>query len=194
MIFRYRRTGRELPLISPRDDSHDHLLFNQDQHTLTKDIVFAILQWMRRSATRHHKDTRPKIGAATKRRGVLIQWSIEKRAVGNILFYQKLRAEITKGIHVGAKNLWEGKFNNTHVAPKVYFGRYELRQLLDWESIHSLSREVSEQHEMAWCLGCVCGIRPCSLAEVPRRPGQYLRWRDVAITRALAPGKATPNA
>ncbi|KAF7869653.1 hypothetical protein EAF04_004437 [Stromatinia cepivora] len=41
---------------------------------------------------------------------------------------------------------------------------------------------MNEQHELAWCLGCVCGIRPGSLAEVAIRKGHYLRRQDTATT------------
>ena len=175
MIFRYRLTGRDLPLTNPSDDTYDSILFNQDQQTLTDDIVFTIHRWMKTAVTRHHKDQRPKIHSAIKRRVVLVQWASEKRTIPEPLSFHRLRLHITKGIHMGAKKIWKGKFNHDRVTSKVFFGRHELRQLLDWESVHSISRVVSEEHELAWCLACVCGIRPCSLAEVPRRTGQHLR-------------------
>jgi hypothetical protein len=71
------------------------------------------------------------------------------------------------------------------VAPKTYFGRYELRDLLDYyEWINAISVELSEQHELAWVLGCVCGIRPCSLVEAHLRKGDFLRWGDIQPSRA----------
>lgn len=53
--------------------------------------------------------------------------------------------------------------------------------------MHSISRENSEQHELAWCLGCVRGIRPCSLAGPDGLKDEVLRWRDINISRGEAP-------
>jgi hypothetical protein len=49
-----------------------------------------------------------------------------------------MRVDITKGVHLAAKQIWEGKFDNKRIATKVFFGRHELRHLLDWESIHAI--------------------------------------------------------
>jgi len=67
-----------------------------------------------------------------------MQWSIQKRSVSDILFYRRMRVDITKGVHLAAKQIWEGKFDNKRIATKVFFGRHELRHLLDWESIHAI--------------------------------------------------------
>lgn len=42
---------------------------------------------------------------------------------------------------------------------------------------------VAEQHHLAWLFGLVCGVRPGTLAQSRKRPGHYLRWGDITITR-----------
>jgi hypothetical protein len=75
----------------------DDTLFNEDQETLTKDIIFAIQRWMQTAVTRRTADTRPKISGATLRRQVLLFWVIEKRRDTDRIFYKKMFRLITKG-------------------------------------------------------------------------------------------------
>lgn len=139
---------------------------------------------MKRAIPRIMTDTRPKLRGAIDRRTQLEKWILEKRKSDKPIFTKRMNREITKGIQSAAKTSWVGRIYGAANVTEVFFGRFELRQLLDWESINSISREASEQHEFAWCLGCCCGIRPCSLGELPTRKGQFLRWRDIVITRA----------
>ncbi|KAF7921612.1 uncharacterized protein EAE98_008459 [Botrytis deweyae] len=183
MIFRYRMMGRKLSIIDTNDPKFDEILFNEDPETLLHDIIFYIQMWMKKAVPRKLTDTRPKLSGATQRRTHLEKWILEKRK--EPLFTRRFNREITKGIHLAAKTLWKGRIWGAENCTKVFFGRYELKQLLDWESFNSISRELSEQHELAWCLGCCCGIRPCSLGELSTRKGQFLRWRDIVITRAF---------
>jgi hypothetical protein len=97
MVFRYHRMNRYLPSKNPHEDTMDDTLFNEDQETLTKDIIFAIQRWMQTAVTRRTADTRPKISGATLRRQVLLFWVIEKRRDTDRIFYKKMFRLITKG-------------------------------------------------------------------------------------------------
>ncbi|KAF7882340.1 uncharacterized protein EAF02_005703 [Botrytis sinoallii] len=96
-----------------------------------------------------------------------------------------MKMEITKGIHLAARSLWGGIPPPGQKNGNSYSGKFELRQLLDWELIHASSPRFSQQHELAWIPGCLNGVRPCSLAQLLDRPGKFLRWRDIEITRLL---------
>jgi hypothetical protein len=63
----------------------------------------------------------------------------------------------------------------------------ELRLLIDHELVSTPCIELSECHQLAWCLGRTCAVRPGSLG-TPRRGVdsaklQFLAWRDITITR-----------
>jgi len=76
-----------------------------------------------------------------------------------------------------------GVLNRTHV------GLAELRQLIDQDMVSTPRIELAEQHQLAWCIGRVCAVRPGSIGrpEKGSAPGrlQFLAWRDVTITRSL---------
>lgn len=60
--------------------------------------------------------------------------------------------------------------------PKVYFGKNELVQLLDYDMSITVSVEVAEGHQLAWTLAWVCGVRPGSIGRLDMSPDRYIRW------------------
>lgn len=71
---------------------------------------------------------------------------------------------------------------------KTYFGRLELAQLLDWDTLRSPYLPLTESHHLAWCFGCVCGVRPGSIGWSKNHKDQFLSFRDITITRGSASG------
>jgi hypothetical protein len=68
---------------------------------------------------------------------------------------------------------------------KPYLGRLELPQLIDMDSLATANIAVAENHHLAWCVACICGVRPGSMGWAKERKGQYLRWKDIKITRSI---------
>ncbi|KAL2070064.1 hypothetical protein VTL71DRAFT_14744 [Oculimacula yallundae] len=77
---------------------------------------------------------------------------------------------------------------NRNVAEKAYLGRRELEQLLEADMFRCPLMALAESFHLAWVLGCVCGVRPGSMAYSDGRQDQFLTWRDIVITRGKVPG------
>ncbi|KAH7355308.1 hypothetical protein BKA65DRAFT_475760 [Rhexocercosporidium sp. MPI-PUGE-AT-0058] len=74
---------------------------------------------------------------------------------------------------------------------QIFLGRYELAQLLQFDTHKSVRLDVWENHHMAWVLACVCGVRHGSLgtARGGTRDGKkYPTWEDVWFTRGPIAG------
>jgi hypothetical protein len=71
---------------------------------------------------------------------------------------------------------------------KVFLSRIELEILLEQDMVRSAYLPSTENHHLAWVLGCICGVRPGSIEWSYKREGQYLEWNDVVITRVGAKG------
>ncbi|KIV91937.1 hypothetical protein PV10_06424 [Exophiala mesophila] len=78
---------------------------------------------------------------------------------------------------------------NRQRSVKSYFGRLELAQLIDFDTLQSPYLPVTESHHLAWCLGCVCGIRPGSIGWSRHHKDQFLSFGDVEILRGRDPGE-----
>ncbi|KAL8981863.1 MAG: hypothetical protein Q9205_003475 [Flavoplaca limonia] len=70
---------------------------------------------------------------------------------------------------------------------KLYFGKDELRIMIDDDMSRSdnLVMEVTEQFHLAWTLGCICSIRPASMAKTKRSAPERFQWKQVTISREL---------
>lgn len=55
---------------------------------------------------------------------------------------------------------------------KPFVGLEELRQLIDHELISNRCAELSEEHQLAWCIGRVTAVRPGSIG--PSQNGRAL--------------------
>lgn len=78
--------------------------------------------------------------------------------------------------------------NNKPMTTKSYVGLGELRLLIEKEMETNRSIEVSEQHQMAWCLARTTAVRPGSIG-AGRNEGKGLTWRDLQITAGDGPGQ-----
>ncbi|KAF7931899.1 uncharacterized protein EAE98_004635 [Botrytis deweyae] len=188
MAVRYPRTNRQFPgndFNEYMKGAYDSDLFNQPQDMLIKDCIFMIGRWMEKSRPRRLTDARPSIGSATARRTTLLKFITMKRQPQNYYSYPKMKIEISKGLNLAANTIWGGIPIPGQENGNSYFGKFELRQLLDWELEYASSPRFSQQHALAWVLSCLNGVRPCSLAQLSDRPGEYLRWRDIEITRVF---------
>jgi len=67
--------------------------------------------------------------------------------------------------------------------PRAGLGLIELRQLLDHELTSCYSIELSEQHQVIWCIARQTACRPGSIGNDQHRPDQYLIWDDVVFER-----------
>jgi hypothetical protein len=185
MMLRYTRLKRPLP--SRRVTENDDTFFNQPQDILRMDIIFFIQHWITKAKPRALVNKRPKIGSVTRRRNAILFWVREKRDEGITLHYQRLYRDVTKGIQSAILKVW-GTTRQTEHIRKMFFGRAELRELLDHEAFFAQDPEMSEQHEVSWCLTCICGVRPCSMARLPvyaQKDSDCLRWRNLEITRVF---------
>lgn len=65
---------------------------------------------------------------------------------------------------------------------KTWLGLAELRQLIDYEMLNNRCIELSEEHQVLWCIGRITALRPGSLC-----PGKYARtepltWRNLQFS------------
>lgn len=73
---------------------------------------------------------------------------------------------------------------------KPWLGLAELRQLLDHEAITNRCIELSEEHQLLWCIGRVTALRPGSLCPSGRYARtEPLKWRSLVFTRGDEPGQ-----
>ncbi|KAF2173933.1 hypothetical protein M409DRAFT_48840 [Zasmidium cellare ATCC 36951] len=74
--------------------------------------------------------------------------------------------------------------------PKTYLGLAELRQLLDHEAVNNRCIELSEEHQVLWCIGRISALRPSSLAPDPKvGRSKPLKWKDFEFFTTSVPGK-----
>ncbi|KAK0301858.1 hypothetical protein LTR82_018095 [Friedmanniomyces endolithicus] len=84
----------------------------------------------------------------------------------------------------------DGSFN-TAPRNRVYLGRDDCLYLIERDTIaatDSTRRTLAyaSQHHLLWAFGTTCGVRQRSLVQTKHREGQYLTWRDIAISRNFA--------
>lgn len=73
---------------------------------------------------------------------------------------------------------------------RPWLGLAELRQLLDFEAVNNRCIELSEQHQVLWCIGRVTALRPGSLCP----SGRYARtkpltWRSLVFIQGTQRGE-----
>lgn len=75
---------------------------------------------------------------------------------------------------------------------KTYLGLAELRQLIDAELFNNRSIENSEQHQVIWCIGRICAIRPGTIG-ISGKYGRWdpLRWSDLKFVAGQSQGTFT---
>lgn len=79
---------------------------------------------------------------------------------------------------------------NQAATKKPYLGRFELAQLIDWDSFRSFRPAVTEVHYLAWCMAHQCGVRPSSMAMPDTdHPNNFMRWKHVRVVRSEKRGR-----
>lgn len=73
---------------------------------------------------------------------------------------------------------------NRDVIAKPCLGRFDVEQLVDFDTERTERSPLAEQHHLVSLLGCVCGVRPSSLAEMRDRKGPFFNRGDIEITRS----------
>jgi len=73
------------------------------------------------------------------------------------------------------------------VQTKHYLSKYDLAALIEYDTTFTISRAVSEQHQLCWLLGFVCGVRPGSIGTSRHRKDQFLQVQDIQIKRSGGP-------
>lgn len=128
---------------------------------------------------RSREDDRPSYSTINGRRGNLVYWSLRKRGKP---WSESVLLGVKEALRFAAKDVGV----NQHVIEKPYLGRFEVEQLIDFDTERTKMFPLAEQHHLAWLLGCVCGVRPSSLAELRDRKGCFFNWGDIEITRSTA--------
>lgn len=73
---------------------------------------------------------------------------------------------------------------------KTWLGLAELRQLLDFEAANNRNIEISEQHQVLWCLARLTALRPGSLCPGARYArSKPLTWSDFKFMRGKEAGQ-----
>jgi hypothetical protein len=134
---------------------------------------------------RHKSSPRLSFVTYIKARTHLAFWAERSYRLRGLPSPQKstLYNQLTEVMHLSARKYnisVQGVLNRTSV------GLAELRQLIDHDMISTPSIELAECHHLAWCIGRICSVRPGSIGP-PRKADpekfQFLRWRDITITR-----------
>lgn len=86
----------------------------------------------------------------------------------------------------------ETNHENVQKKSKTWLGLAELRQLFDWEMATNRNIELSEEHQVLWCIGRVTALRPGSLCPPTRNARtDPLKWKDFRIFRGDEKGQFT---
>ncbi|THY25782.1 hypothetical protein D6D01_04897 [Aureobasidium pullulans] len=122
-------------------------------------------------------DDRPRLATITSRRWSLLHWA--KAYLENPPNFRVLQARTNAALFYAAQ-----KYGiNTTRRKKLYFGRHELRFLIDYDMAHTDSFDAAESHHLAWTIALITGVRPGAIGRSRFRPESYLRWSDIRITR-----------
>ncbi|KAI5197559.1 hypothetical protein E4T38_07921 [Aureobasidium subglaciale] len=163
---KFMSTQYDQELFFPSDRKELYSLFN---YYLT--VMAAVLK------PRSNADDRPRLTTLTSRRWSLLHWAkvyledppnsrVLQVRTNAALFYAVQRY----GINTTRRN-------------KAYFGRHEVRFLIDYDLAHTDSFDAAESHHLAWTIAMITGVRPGAIGRTQFRKDAYLRWTDIQITR-----------
>lgn len=165
----------------PASDANDEIFFAPDRF-LDHSRLY-LIHCVRNTRPRRLRDQRPGIAAIMARRSSMCFWMHKK--MEEPVPSWKFMAATDQAIQYAAAKFGISKARER----KRYFGRFELRELIDFDMARTLNVPLAEVHHLAWCLGCVCGVRPGSMGWATRREDQYLQWKDVEIVRSTGAHK-----
>jgi len=87
-----------------------------------------------------------------------------------------------------SKHGGEGVTKRRNRGSKVSLGLEEIRRLLDFESSSGWYIEVSEQHQLIWCILRQATVRPGAIGSSKVNPA-FLQWKYIRFQNTNVPGK-----
>lgn len=159
--------------------ANDYIFFPEDRRTLYGYIRNYIVWAVQHCRPRSNKHTRPRLKTIHNRR-MMIMHHIFNLLDDKAPTYEEFFRKTQKAMLQAAKTYG---VNEQSTRQKSYFGRDELRLLIDYDIGCTKSIEVAETHHLAWAMAMVCGVRAGSMGFTKGRPNNYLRWRDIKIVR-----------
>lgn len=158
---------------------NDEIIFPADAAALVEMAMIYLILVGKHITSKDHG--RPRISAIIRRRDILFYWLTRGRKAPNppTTYLWGLRSKETSKI-INSKY----GFNRTNFQ-RIYLGKEELIQIIDYDITNNIYATIAKQHYLAWIVGLVCGIRPGTIAVTQSRAGsgQCLRWGDVTIYR-----------
>lgn len=180
-ILHFIKNGRhgELKIKNNQGPENDPLFFPDDREEFWKLLRF-YLTWMAKQVSpRSSTDTRPRLATITNRRWSILHWTrVYMKSPPN---FRSLQAHTNAALYFAVD-----KFGvNVDRREKPFFGRHELRYLIDHDLENTNAFDVAESHHAVWTLALVCGVRPGAIGWSTYRRNNYLRWKDIQIRRNL---------
>ncbi len=142
-------------------------------------FLVVALQFIR---PRSNFDAKPAITTLYNYQKTLLWWIL--REANNAPTRERFLNSTNETLQFAGRKLGVAKSRKV----KAYLGRLELAQLIDFDTMQSPFLPVAEMHHLAWTLGCICGVRPGSLAYSHHRENDFLKWKDVSLTRGQEKG------
>ncbi|KAG9694097.1 hypothetical protein KCU95_g10051, partial [Aureobasidium melanogenum] len=178
-ILQFIKEGRQSELIikNNRGPENDPLFFPEDREAFWK-LVKIYLTWMMKQVQpRNSTDTRPRLATIANRRWSILHWA--RVYMTSPPTFRTLQAKTNSALYFAVN-----KFKvNTDRRDKPFFGRNELRYLIDHDLEKTDAFDVAESHHAVWTLALVCGVRPGAIGWSTHRRSNYLRWKDITIRR-----------
>lgn len=159
-------------------DDNDHLFFPAgDIPAFYQNVFFYLVSCCPLIQPQSRRDTTIRLGTLIERRFAMLRWAQEK--IGHARIHRgEFLHQSNKAVMLAAK-----KYGITSQSkPKEFFGRDELRYLLDYDFSTTDYPEVAQNFAISWILGCVCGVRPGAISVSPHRKG-FLSWGDLHFSR-----------
>jgi hypothetical protein len=178
-ILQFIKEGRQSELIIKNNlgPENDSMFFPEDRDAFWK-LVKIYLTWMSKQVQpRSSTDTKPRLATIANRRWSILHWA--RVYMKSPPTFRALQAHTNKALFFAVN-----KFGvNTDRRDKPFFGRHELRYLIDHDLEDTNAFDVAESHHAVWTLALVCGVRPGAIGFSTHRRGNYLRWKDLSINR-----------
>lgn len=185
MRLRYKLPVVEIqdPLSFDAKDETDLAAFPLDETKLLNNLKIYLAISMKRLKPRKTTWTHPRYQSLVQRRQSMTHYIDQYRLDHDMATSPNFKARLINSTNEVLQKAGREYGVNRAGKVKPYIGRTELPQLIDLDSFATASIDVAENHHLAWCLACVCGVRPGTLGWAKERRNDYLRWEDITITR-----------
>ena len=190
MIVKYDFPYRAIddPMDFQGKEELDALAFPLNEMEMIQNLQMYLAVAMKYVEGRSQETSRPRLNTIRAKRDAMIDfinrryWDANRQPPAN--------AKLLSYTNEVLQKCGEDYGVNQKATKKPYMGRLELAQLIDWDSLRSARPAITEVHHLSWCMANQCGVRPSSIA-IPDadHKDRFMRWKDVQITRNLAPGR-----